>query len=107
MNKYIKYIFLTLLVSISAYYGYQYFTKLGLTFSTDEAKFACTAFLLGFALSQLFAEFVVDKIKATLVAYKREFEKESIESTESSSKVKVLESKITVLEKALEDALNK
>ena len=39
--------------------------------------------------------------------YKRELEKESISSTESDAKVKVLESKIEVLEKALENALKK
>lgn len=38
-------------------------------------------------------------------SYKRELEKESISSTESSSRVKVLEAKIEVLEKALENAL--
>ena len=44
-----------------------------------------------------------DKIKT----YKRELEKEAISSDESIAKVKVLESKIQVLEKALENALNK
>ena len=39
--------------------------------------------------------------------YKRELEKESISSDEHSARVKVLESKIEVLEKALENALNK
>ena len=39
--------------------------------------------------------------------YKRELEKESISSVESASRVKVLESKIEVLEKALENALKK
>lgn len=107
MNKFIKYTFLLLIATVSAYYGYQYFTKIGLTLSADVTKFACITFILGFTLSQLFAELVVDKMKSTLAVYKREFEKESIESTESSSKVKVLESKIAVLEKALEDALNK
>ena len=42
---------------------------------------------------------------STLNSYKRELEKESISSTESSSRVKVLEAKIEVLEKALENAL--
>ncbi|MCQ2744216.1 MAG: hypothetical protein MJ230_05415 [bacterium] len=42
-----------------------------------------------------------------LKTYKRELEKESISSDESSAKVKVLESKIEVLEKALENALKK
>lgn len=40
-------------------------------------------------------------------SYKRELEKESVISTESSARVKVLESKIEVLERALENALNK
>ena len=44
-----------------------------------------------------------DKINS----YKRELEKESIASGESSARVKVLESKIEVLEKALENALKK
>lgn len=39
--------------------------------------------------------------------YKRELEKESISSTESDAKIKVLETKIKVLEKALENSLNK
>ena len=42
-----------------------------------------------------------------LNSYKRELEKESVSSDEASAKVKVLESKIKVLEKALENALNK
>lgn len=48
------------------------------------------------------------KVKNTKInSYKRELEKEAILSTESSSKVKVLEAKIEVLEKALENALKK
>ena len=43
----------------------------------------------------------------TISSYKRELEKESITSDENSAKVKVLESKIKVLEKALENALKK
>lgn len=42
-----------------------------------------------------------------LNSYKRELEKESINSDANSAKVKVLESKIEVLEKALENALKK
>ena len=49
--------------------------------------------------------FVVVKNKK-IGAYKRQLEKEAISSDESSAKVKVLESKIQVLEKALENALN-
>ena len=44
-----------------------------------------------------------DKLKS----FKRELEKESVSSNEASAKVKVLESKIEVLEKALENALKK
>ena len=44
-----------------------------------------------------------DKINS----YKRELEKESISSDENFARVKVLESKIEVLEKALENALKK
>lgn len=40
-------------------------------------------------------------------SYKRELEKESITSDENYARVKVLESKIEVLEKALENALKK
>ena len=43
--------------------------------------------------------------KTKINSYKRELEKESISSTESEARVKVLESKIEVLEKALENAL--
>lgn len=43
----------------------------------------------------------------TINSYKRELEKEAVASDESLAKVKVLESKIEVLEKALEKALNK
>ena len=41
-----------------------------------------------------------------LYSYKMQLEKESVSSDESSAKVKILESKINVLEKALESALN-
>ena len=40
-------------------------------------------------------------------AYERRLEKTSVSNEESSAKVKVLENKIQVLEKALEDALKK
>lgn len=68
--------------------------------------------LLGFFFSGLcFGIFLMilklnvknDKISS----YKRELEKESINADNSSAKVKVLESKIEVLEKALENALKK
>ena len=58
-------------------------------------------FLFGIFLMNLRLNVKNDKINT----YKRELEKESILSTENSSRVKVLESKIEVLEKALENAL--
>ena len=48
--------------------------------------------------------FIIIKNKKINI-YKRQLEKESISSDENAAKVKVLESKIEVLEKALENAL--
>lgn len=42
-----------------------------------------------------------------LQAYKRELERGSVTNSSSASKIEVLENKIRVLEKALDDALNK
>lgn len=48
------------------------------------------------------------RLKNTKInTYKRELEKESISGSEAEARVKVLESKIEVLEKALEKALKK
>ena len=58
-------------------------------------------FFLGVFLMNLKVNVKNDKINS----YKRELEKESIASSENFSRVKVLESKIEVLEKALENAL--
>jgi len=62
-------------------------------------------FLCGL-LSGLILMSIVLKVKnSKLNTYKRELEKESVRSLDNSSRVKVLESKIEVLEKALENAL--
>lgn len=58
---------------------------------------------VGFGMFLMFFKINVKNEKINL--YKRELEKESISSDESSARVKVLESKIEVLEKALENAL--
>ena len=68
--------------------------QLGITF--------ITGIILGLLLMNIF---VIVKNKKINV-YKRQLEKESISSDENAAKVKVLESKIQVLEKALENALN-
>jgi len=85
-----------LLIITTGYFCYEFK-------SYQLAVFACGGFIIGilFTLS-----YVLD-FSRKLKAYKRELEKSSINSDESDSKVKVLESKIEVLEKALKDALNK
>lgn len=61
--------------------------------------------LCGFALAAIIYKTMFSRTSNSLNEYKRELEKESIDKNESSSKIKVLESKIEVLEKALEQAL--
>lgn len=65
------------------------------------------SFVSGVVLGLLLMNiFVIVKNKKINV-YQRKLEKESITADENSARVKVLESKIEVLEKALENALNK
>ena len=69
-------------------------------------------FLIGiFVSGVLFGIFLMMlklNVKNTKISsYKRELEKESLSSDENAAKVKVLESKIEVLEKALENTLHK
>ena len=62
-------------------------------------------FLSGVLTGILLMGFKLKVKTSKLNSYKRELEKEAISSSENSSRVKVLESKIEVLEKALENAL--
>ena len=62
-------------------------------------------FLSGVLTGILLMGFKLKVKNSKLNSYKRELEKEAISSSENSSRVKVLESKIDVLEKALENAL--
>lgn len=64
-------------------------------------------YMLGAALGVFLMNLKLNVKNAKLNSYKRELEKESIASTENFSRVKVLEAKIEVLEKALENALKK
>ena len=64
-------------------------------------------FLSGVLTGILLMGFKLKVKNSKLNSYKRELEKEAISSSENSSRVKVLESKIEVLEKALENALKK
>ena len=61
----------------------------------------------GFTAGVFAMTFILDKSYNSVKTYKRELEKESITSLESTSQIKVLEAKIEVLEKALQQALNK
>ncbi len=62
-------------------------------------------FVCGFLAGIFLMNIKLNMKNDTLNTYKRELEKESVVSGENSSRVKVLESKIEVLEKALENAL--
>lgn len=91
--------FLILALSIlSGWYSYSYLTGkweiLGIFISG-----------IGVGIFLMFLKLNVKNNKIN--SYKRELEKESITSDENSARVKVLESKIEVLEKALENALKK
>ena len=59
--------------------------------------------IIGIALTALFSQRNLTNIKI----YKRELEKESVASDEATAQIKVLKSKIEVLEKALQQALKK
>ena len=64
------------------------------------------SFVLGLILGLFLMNIFVIVKNKKIGAYQRQLEKESISSDENAAKVKVLESKIEVLEKALESALN-
>lgn len=62
-------------------------------------------FLVGFLVGILAMLFFQKRTEKRLKEYQRKLEKTSINSTEESSKVAVLEAKIATLEKALQSAL--
>ena len=78
-----------------------WFLNLSLYFQLGISFFA--GIILGVLLMNIYVNVKNKKINI----YQRQLEKEAITSNESAAKVKVLESKIQVLEKALENALNK
>ena len=63
------------------------------------------AFFGGMSFDAVILAIILYNKSQEIEAYKRQLEKQSVFSNESSSKVKVLEQKIEVLEKALEKAL--
>ena len=64
-------------------------------------------FSIGFLTGILLMNILLLVKNKKINSYKRQLEKESISSDENEARVKVLESKIQVLEKALENALKK
>ena len=62
-------------------------------------------FILGEISAIFFFAPLYTSLKEKFNAYKRELEKGSISNTSAEAKIQVLENKITVLEKALDDAL--
>ena len=96
--KNIFFITLSILCSVSAFYTYIKLT----------GHFALIVmFLLGFSFAIFLMMLKINVKNKKLNSYKRELEKEAISGDEATAKVKVLESKIEVLEKALENALKK
>lgn len=111
MKKIIIKSLLIVAFGFSAYYAYKTGLIIRSTINADQAKlfveFAQYLLISGIVCTALYYELKIARTSKSLEMYKRELEKESIGSTESSSKIKVLESKIQVLEKALEEALKK
>ena len=96
MKKFL-YSFLILALSVSVgWYSYIYLSGKWLLAGIFAAGMGAGIFLM-------FLKLNVKNDK--LNSYKRELEKESIASDNSSARVKVLEQKIEVLEKALENTL--
>lgn len=73
--------------------------------SVNIALFALILFVLGELSAIFFFAPLYFSLKEKFNAYKRELEKGSISNTSSEAKIQVLENKISVLEKALNDAL--
>ena len=96
MMKFLYGIFLVALSLISGWYSYSYLS----------GKYELIGVFVSGLCFGLFLMFLKLNVKNDKInSYKRELEKESIASDESSARVKVLESKIQVLEKALENAI--
>lgn len=71
----------------------------------NMAIYTLIVFILGEISAIFFFAPLYTSLKEKFNAYKRELEKGSISNTSAEAKIQVLENKITVLEKALDDAL--
>ena len=83
------------------------FNLLGTEYAIDMAIIMLSFFVLGDAFSFFINVSRNIDNENKIKVYKRELEKNSVECSSNYSKVDVLEAKIKVLEKALEDALNR
>ena len=77
------------------------------TLGFDLAIYTLGIYILGILSVIFFFVPIYNSLKTKYNAYKRELEKGSISNTNAEAKINVLENKITVLEKALDDALKK
>lgn len=77
------------------------------TINFDFAVYTLIVFLIGILSVLFFFGPLYFSLKEKFNAYKRELEKGSISNSNGEAKIKVLENKITVLEKALDDALKR
>ena len=75
------------------------------TITLNMALYTLIIFILGEIAAITFFGPLYQSLKTKYNAYKRELEKGSISNTSAEAKIQVLENKITVLEKALNDAL--
>lgn len=111
MKQYLVPIFWILLLGGAIYLEYGLFIQLSKAVSADLLPMIMKAILYalfaGASVTALIFDAMTSGTAESLNMYKRELEKESIDKTENSSRVKVLESKIEVLEKALDEALKK
>lgn len=78
-----------------------------LTYHVSLVQIILFDFVAGLLVGIFWAAAFYIQVQKKLKEYQRKLEKTSVQSTEDSSKVSVLESKIEVLEKALKSALDK
>ena len=102
-------IFLTIMLAAliaQSYFLFKIAPTVGIAFQ-NIIQTSLLFFTIGLTLGVIVTCIIWTKVTQKINAYKRELEKESINSTEASSQVKVLEQKIEVLERALQQALDK
>ena len=83
----------------------QLFHIIPYSINLNMAIYTLIVFILGETAAICFFVPLYNSLKEKFNAYKRELEKGSISNTSAEAKIQVLENKITVLEKALDDAL--